>query len=185
MRKILLSMVVVLLSLASASAQDKAGIYYNNTRIGYSRIIGKNVGNIAGAYFTLGLSSAKSNKIIEGETSETKIDNAKPTFIFVFGESNLTGDIFSNTDNINDILLLKLHEKKNKRNLRTGKYGLTGVKTGVDEKDVIPFKIESISEGKISVTPKKELDSGEYCFYYVGEQSEESKFNGVFDFTIE
>lgn len=183
MRKILfLLMAVVSLSCYS---QKSAGIYYNDVKLGYSRIIGKNVGNIAGAYFTLGLSSAKSNKVIEGETSEMKIDNAKPTFIFVFGENNLTGDIFSDTDNINDMLLLKLHEKKNKRNLRTGKYGLSGVKTGVDEKDVIPLKIESIGEGKISVTPKKRLDNGEYCFYYVGEQSEESKFNGVFDFTIE
>ena len=77
------------------------------------------------------------------------------------------------------------HEKKGKRNLRTGKYGLTGVKKGVDEKDVIPLSIEKVEDNKIKVHPKSNLKKGEYCFYYIGEApTEESAFNGVFDFSI-
>lgn len=184
MKKILLFLFSVSLSAIGMYAQDKAGIYYNNEKLGYSRIIGKNVGNIAGAYFTLGLSSAKSNKVVEGETSNTEINERKPIFTFVFGEDNLTGEIFSKSRNINDFVLLKLHDKKGKRNLRTGKYGLTGVKTGIDEKDVSPVNIEELSECKLSVSPKSKLDKGEYCFYYIGEQEEGNEFNGVFDFTI-
>ena len=74
MKKVLFLMVAALV-FVQTYAQSTPGIYYNNERVGYSRIIGKNVGNIAGAYFTLGLSSAKSNKVIEGETAELEIEN--------------------------------------------------------------------------------------------------------------
>lgn len=184
MKKVLFLMVAALV-FVQTYAQNTPGIYYNNERVGYSRIIGKNVGNIAGAYFTLGLSSAKSNTVIEGETAELEIEEQKPEFIIVFGEDKQTGYIFSDEKHMDEILLIQLHEKKNKRNLRTGKYGLTGVKTGVDEKDVIPLSIERVEDNKYKVHPKKKLGKGEYCFYYIGKpQNEEHTFNGVFDFSI-
>ena len=184
MKKILFLMMVAL-AFTRSYAQETTGIYYGSDKLGYSRIIGKNVGNIAGAYFTLGLSSAKSNKVIEGEAAETEIKEKKPEFTIIFGEDKQTGYIFSNERNMDNILLIQLHEKKSKRNLRTGKYGLTGVKTGVDEEDVIPLAIEKIDDNKIKIHPKKPLKKGEYCFYYIGEApNEESAFNGVFDFSI-
>lgn len=114
-------MALLALSVKSFS-QNSSGIYYKGEKLNYSRVIGKSVGNIAGAYFTLGLSSAKSNKIIEGGTSSTDIEENKPEFTFIFGEDKQTGYIFTNIKNIDNMLLVKLHEKKNKRNLRTGKY---------------------------------------------------------------
>lgn len=184
MKKILFLMIVALVSIQNY-AQETPGIYYNNEKVRYSRIIGKNVGNIAGAYFTLGLSSAKSNKVIEGESAELEIEEQKPEFTILFGEDKQTGYIFSDERHMDEILLIQLHEKKSKRNLRTGKYGLAGVKTGVDEKDVIPLTIEKVDENKYKVHPKKKLEKGEYCFYYMGKpQSEENTFNGVFDFSI-
>lgn len=183
MKKILFLMMSAM-AFIQIHAQE-TGIYYNNNKLGYSRIIGKNVGNIAGAYFTLGLSSAKSNKVIEGESAELEIQEQKPEFGIVFGEDKQTGYIFSDEKNLDEILLIKLHKKKNNRNLRTGKYGLTGVKTGVDEKDVMPLAIEKIEENKYKVHPKKKLEKGEYCFFYMGKpQNEENTFNGVFDFSI-
>lgn len=184
MKKILF-LIMLVVAFTKSYAQETTGIYYNNDKLGYSRIIGKNVGNIAGAYFTLGLSSAKSNKVIEGETAELEIKERKPEFTIVFGEDKQTGYIFSDAKHMDEILLIQLHEKKNNRNLRTGKYGLTGVKTGVDEKDVIPLAIEKIDDNKYIVHPKKKLEKGEYCFHYMGKpQNEEDTFNGVFDFSI-
>lgn len=184
MKKIIFSIMAVLAFL-NVIAQNSVGIYHNNQKMGYSRIIGKNVVNIAGAYFTLGLSSATSNKIIEGEAAEMEIEEVKPEFIIIFGEDKQTGYIFSNERNIDNIFLIQLHEKKSKRNLRTGKYGITGVKTGVAEEDVIPLSIERLEDNKIKVHPKKNLKKGEYCFYYSGEApSEVNVFNGVFDFSI-
>lgn len=184
MKKILFTMVIALAFIQSY-AQETTGIYYGTEKLGYSRIIGKNVGNIAGAYFTLGLSSAKSNKVIEGDAAELEIEETKPEFTIVFGDDKQTGYIFSDAKNMDEFLLLQLHEKKNNRNLRIGKYGLTGVKTGVDEKDVMPLSIEKIDDNKYKVHPKKKLEKGEYCFYYIGKpQNEENTFNGVFDFSI-
>lgn len=182
------TLLILMLAIASVNiyAQDTTGIYYNSERLGYSRIIGKNVGNIAGAYFTLGLSSAKSNKVIEGSFAETKIKDKTPEFIIVFGEDTQTGYIFSNNRNTDNLLLIQLYEKKGKRELRTGKYGLTGVKTGVNEEDVIPLAIERVANNRSTVHPKQPLKKGEYCFYYMGSApSEDGAFNGVFDFSIE
>lgn len=184
MKKILFLMIGLFIYIGS-QAQNEPGIYYNNEKLGYSRIIGKNVGNIAGAYFTLGLSAAKSNKVIEGKTAEIEIKDKKPEFLILFGEDKQTGYIFSNERNTDNILLIQLHAKKNQRNLRTGKYGLTGIKTGIDENDVIPLSIEKIEDNQIKIHPKESLKKGEYCFYYIGEApNEESVFNGVFDFSI-
>lgn len=62
-------MLIIACAITYAQDYDKTGIYYNDTKLDYSRIGGKKVGNIAGAYFTLGLSSAKASVIIEGEHS--------------------------------------------------------------------------------------------------------------------
>lgn len=50
----------------------------------------------------------------------------------------------------------------------------------------MPLGIERIGENKIKVQPKEPLEKGDYCFYYLGEVSnEDTEFNGVFDFSIE
>lgn len=166
-------------------SQETSGIYYKETKVGYSRIIGGNVGNMALAIATFGLSSAKSNNVIEGETAELEITERKPVFTFVFGEDKQTGYIFSDIANMNDILLVTLHKKKGHRNLRTGRYGLTEIKTGIDEKDVVPIAIEKTDDSKCIVHPKKDLEKGEYCFYYTAKpENEGNTFNGVFDFSI-
>lgn len=170
----------------SMKAQDKIGIYYDANKVGYSRVIGKRVGNIAGAYFTLGLSPANSNKVIEGETAETRIKDKKPVFTIYFGDDIDTEYIFSDPSNMDNLILIQLHEKKKTRSLRTGKYGLVaGVKTGIDEKDVQPLKIEKIDKNSYRVSPRKELKVGEYAFYYSGNVPEgKNEFNGIFDFSI-
>lgn len=183
MKKILFLLIVFIS--CSANAQNKCGIYYNSDKIGYSRIVGKKVGNIAGAYFTLGLSAANSNKVIEGESAETKIKETKPVFTVHFGDDQQTGYLFTNPANIDNILLLKLYKKKKSRNLRTGKYGLTGVKTGVDEKDIQPLHIEKLDDNSYQIYPREELEKGEYAFYYIGDIPEgKDPFNGVFDFSV-
>lgn len=181
---------LLLISLVCYS-QDKAGIYYKNAKgdymqLGYSRITGTNVGNIAGAYLTLGLSAANSNYVIEGKSAEVLTKENPPQFIFKFGDDPLTKYIFTSSDNIDYIRLVKLHPKKNSRNLRTGKYGLTaGVQKGLNDEDIIPIKTELVDENTILVIPKEKIKKGEYCFYFTGESPEDVKeFIGVFDFSI-
>lgn len=180
-----LILLLAVLSICLNINSQEIGIFYQGIKVGYSRIIGNNVGNIVGASLTLGISSAKSYKVIEGDMAELEINDSKPEFSVVFGEDKQTGYIFSDSKNMDDILLLKIHVKKGTRNLRSGKYGLGGVQIGVDEKDIIPIAIEKVDDYKYKVHPKKKLEKGEYCFYYVGKpKNEENIFNGIFDFSV-
>jgi hypothetical protein len=192
MKKILLFLYILLST--TIYSQDKVGIYYENQsgdqiKLDYSRITGTNVGNIAGAYFTLGLSSANSNYVISGKASETEIKEIKDVtlqFVVYFGNDDLTKYIFSNPANMDYIVLVKLHQKKKTRNLRNGKYGLTaGIQKGLNEDDVISIKSVKINDSLFRVTPREKLKKGEYCFYYTGDAPEGiNEFNGVFDFAL-
>lgn len=141
-------------------------IFYGEDKLSSSRMTGKKVGNIAGAYFTLGLSSAKRNIVIEGKESYTKIQDTKPEFEIELNDPKLSGYGEEN------IVLMKLHQKGKSRNLRIGKYGLTaGVQSGLNEDDMIPIDIERDGEILI-IRPKGDLKKGQYCFYYVGDLPE-------------
>lgn len=77
-----------------------------------------------------------------------------------------------------------MHEKKNSRLIRTGKYGLAaGVQTGLLTDDIIPISIDDSEDEKYTyfVKPKSELKKGEYGFIYVYNGKPVSK---VYDFTI-
>lgn len=183
MNKLLL--LIVCMFPLSLMAQG-TGISYQNEKIGNSRVSGKRVGNIVGAYLTIGLSAANSNIVIEGENSDCVIDNSKPEFTFTFGEDKQTEYIFADSSNLDAIVLIKLHEKKGSRYLRTGKYGLiAGVQTGTDQKDVQPISVEKVDDKHFKVTPKSRLAKGQYAFYYIGTVPDgKNRYNGVFDFSI-
>ena len=151
----------------------------NDIKLPTSRISGNKVGNVVGAYLSLGLSAANSNKVIAGEQSELKIKNKKPTFDIHFKSENLNGY------DVNNIVLVKIYEKKNSRNLRTGKYGLiAGVQYGINQDDIIPINIEKEND-IIIISPKSKLKKGQYCFYYVGQIPDDvEKVNVVYDFMI-
>lgn len=159
-----------------------AQVYYNGEKLGTSRLQGNKVGNLFGAYITVGLAPANSAKVVEGETAETVITENKPVFTIRFESKK--DSIFSNSANIDGFVLMKLHEKNNSRRLRTGKYGIVaGVQTGVAQKDVVPISIEENEEedGVFTIKPKEELEKGEYAFYYIGKDIKQPK---VYDFCI-
>ena len=189
MKKFLFLLLISLsLSLQTNAQQNDTGIYYNDKAITFSRITGKKIGNVAGAYFTFGLSSAKAKINIEGSNSENTVASTKPTFVFKFGDKNpITGDLFANEENVTRSLLVKIKIKGKQRSIIAGKYGLTQIKTNVDSKDIIALKLESKGNGIYEVTPREALEDGEeYAFYY--RQKEEDKnapFYGVFDFVVQ
>lgn len=185
MKKLLL-LLVICVGCNFANAQEKSGIYYDSNKVEYSRVIGKKVENLAGAYFTLGLSSAKSSLKIEGKTAEMKIEERQPSFDVYIGDDALTEYIFENSANLDNMVIVSIHTKKKSRSIRTGKYGLTGVSVGLDEEDVQPIRIEKVTENHYRILLRERLKKGEYAFYYTGEVPEgKNQFNGVFDFKIE
>lgn len=160
----------------------KSQVYYNGEKLSTSRLQGNKVGNIFGAYITVGLAPANSSKVVEGESADMVINETKPVFTIKFESKR--DSIYAKSENMNSIVLVKLHKKSNSRRLRTGKYGLAaGVQTGIAQKDVIPVSIEEDEEedGVFSIKPKEELEKGEYAFYYLGKDLNQTK---VYDFSI-
>ena len=173
----------------SVTSSDVGGIYYNQTRVGYSRITGQRVGNLAGAYFSFGLSGAKRTLQIEGKTATLKITDELPQFKIVFSNNEKSDEVFKSSDMLNYLVLVKLKTGKNERKLQNGSYGLTGVESSVSKKYIIPLSIEKVGEATYSIIPKEKLSKGEYGFYFnipksKNEGEKDNSFNGIFDFSI-
>ena len=177
----------LVLIVVTCKAQDAPGIYYNGKKLGYSRMVGKRVGNALGAYMTMGLTTVKINRVVEGATAELEVTEKKPEFKVVFGEKDFTtGFIFTDRENLNRLLLVKLSVKKKNRNLNVGKYGITKIKTQTDEDNLVQLAIDQTDENTYTIHPREELEEGtEYCFYYrtdKDDKEEHHNFDGVFDF---
>lgn len=194
MRKYLILFICCVFALCSYS-QNIAGIFYNDALIPHSRVTGQRIGNLAGAYFSMGLSGAKRNIQIEGETSDLVITEKQPTFKVAFNqEFTKYGAIFSDIENMDYLVLVSVKKGKNKRQLQTGSYGLTGIESNLSDKKIIPLNIDENEDGTFSITPKKELKPGEYVFWFTkklldgdqieGQEPKTKPYNYVFDFTV-
>ncbi len=187
---------VLIISCMAANAQtDKpAGIYLGDTKLKTSRITGQRLGNLAGAYFTMGLSGAKRDLIIEGPSASTHIKDTKPEFKIVFSaDSSALQYVFNDPAYVENILLVRLKKGKN-RKMQNGSYGLTGVESNLSDKYIIPLDVEQISETEFTLTPREDLKKNEeYAFYFnikeADEDSPEPKktkpFSMVFDFAVD
>lgn len=176
---------VITMILLAVSLTANSQVFYNGQKLYTSQIKGKKLGNLLGAYVTAGISSAKQSLIIDGETSETVINEQRPVFKFKFGSSR--DSIFMDKANMDKIIMIKIYPKKKIRQLRVGKYGLVaGVQTevGVSD-DAISLRIEEDedNDNTFSVRPKEDLEDGEYCFYYTDKQLAK-KVNRLYDFSI-
>lgn len=150
--------------------------------------------NTLGAAFSYGIASAKIKSVMNNAQSTNVINNAQPEFWFYFtkqdnnnfnvGASNWW---FASASSPNEFALVKLVEKKNKRELTTGKVNAySGSNLGVDDKSTIPFNIEIIDDYTYKVIPKESLENGEYCFFYQGTIPQGGFTNqSVFDFSIQ
>ena len=159
-----------------------AQVYYNGEKLGTSRIQGERIGNLLGAYVTVGLSPANTSKIIEGKRAELVIQERRPLFVIKFESKN--DRIYMNSDNMEYIVLTSLQKKGSSRRLRTGKYGLiAGIQTNISEKEIIPISIEESENenGSYLVKPKEDLEKGEYAFYYIKGDIEPKN---VYDFSV-
>ena len=192
MKNFLCTLFVVLFTF-NAWGQETPGIYYKDLKLGYSRISGQKLGNLAGAYFSLGLSGAKRDLIIEGKMAELIITEKRPSFTVVFGDSTAIPAIFHDPTNFDYLVLVELKKGKHERKLQTGSYGLTGVESNLSGKYLRSLKVEQISQSAFVITPKEDLKKGEYGIYFnIPEPKDDDEstknapkpFRGVFDFSI-
>lgn len=180
--KSIMMFVAILAILLTSSQTVNAQVYFNGEKLKTSRIQGERIGNLLGAYVTVGLSPANTSKVIEGKQAELSINEKRPQFVIKFESKN--DRVYMKSENMEYIVLVSLQKKGSSRRLRTVKYGLiAGIQTNISEKEIVPISIEE-SESEANtyiVKPKEDLAKGEYAFYYIRDDIEAKN---VYDFSV-
>ena len=148
--------------------------------------------NALGAALSYGIASAKVKSYINNITSTNKVGATDLSFIFQFDTKN-KNDLgsgnwwFKAASSPNEFVLTQLKQKKDSRELVTGKDTMITASSqmGVDAKETIKFSIEDLGNGRYKVTPNSTLEAGEYCFFYQGTIPMGGYNNqSIFDFSI-
>ena len=86
----------------------------------------------------------------------------------------------------NEFSLIRLMEKKGRREARVGSMNIAGAKSGVMDKDRIAFDYEMVRAGVYKVTPKQPLEAGQYGFIYAlnGTGTAGAMSARIFDFAV-
>ncbi len=185
------------------NTKSKTGIYYDNAS-GEQTLIQPSVfsgssNNAAAQRLVSGLINSKEKATLPKSTSNNVISSATPVFTFIFDVSSAStdnmqpqqggGDAFNwwfkTASSPNEFVLIKLRvkEKKNLREVITGKSNVLTSSTGVDPRDALPFNIREIEGNKFEVTPDA-LEPGEYAFFYQGRIPGGNSNQAVFDFSV-
>jgi len=153
-------------------------------------------GGILGYAFTGGIASASIKAVLPGATAAAQTGNRRPTFYVFFdppggNQSAIFSTGFGNAViTPNEFSLVDLMEKKDRREARVGSLNIAGSKTGVMDKDQIPFTYEQVAPYVYKITPDRELAPGEYGFLFALVGGAGPGLSGgvagarVFDFTV-
>ena len=152
-------------------------------------------GGIFGYALTMGIASMSVKVAISGEAARVVAPSAKPSFYFFFDASNpQTANIASSwsagsaqtVSSPSEFTLIRLMEKKGRREARVGSMNIGGAKTGVMDHDRIAFDYQMVREGVYKVTPKEPLKAGQYGFIYAltGGGTGGAMTARIFDFSI-
>lgn len=132
-------------------------------------------GGIIGYALTGGLASMSVKAAIAGDTARIAADGRRPRFLMFFDESNpdsarqvatFASGASATVNSPAEFTLIKLTQKKGRREARVGSMNIGGAKSGVMDKDQIPFDYAMVRPAVFSVSPKAELSAGEYGFIY-------------------
>lgn len=152
-------------------------------------------GGLFGYALTMGIASMSVKVAIDGETARVVSPAATPSFYFFFDASNpTTANITSSwaagsaqtVSSPSEFTLIRLMEKKGRREARVGSLNIGGAKTGVMDHDKIAFDYEMVREGVYKVTPKEPLEPGQYGFIYAlaGGGTAGAMSARIFDFSV-
>jgi len=187
------------------NTKSKTGIYYvtadDEQKLIQPSVFSGSNSNAAAQKLVSGLINSKERAQLPKTQSNNVINSNTPEFIFIFDPSssevdnmqtnqgNQAGFLnwwFRTASSPNEFVIVKLtvKEKKNLREVITGKKSWISSSSGIDPKYALPFKIEEIEGHKFKVTPKS-LEPGEYCFIYQGQVPQGRSNQSVFDFSIQ
>lgn len=170
------------------NTMHKQGIYIYNANDTANQLKKIDAGIIAGyrssggSYYGFGGSTSMAD--LSGSESMMKINEKNPVFYFYFDNTSVNrgGDWFQ-ASTPKEFMLVNLEVKKGNRSFRVGSsssgYVTDNSKSGIPQKDQIPFDYVQISEGIYKITLKNSFKKGEYCFVLA------SNTNKVFDFGVQ
>ncbi|MEA3057622.1 MAG: hypothetical protein QOF34_437, partial [Sphingomonadales bacterium] len=152
-------------------------------------------GGIFGYALTMGIASMSVKVSIAGQSARVVARTGTPGFYFFFDASNpATANITSSwaagsaqtVSSPSEFTLIRLMEKKDRREARVGSLNIGGAKTGVMDHDRIAFDNEMVREGVYKVTPKQPLEAGQYGFIYAlaGGGTGGAMTARIFDFSV-
>lgn len=151
-------------------------------------------GGILGYAFTGGLASMSVKAALQNETARVHTQNGAPTFYFFFDEANgnvggssaWSSGTAATVTSPNEFTLIKLMKKSGRREARVGSVNIGGAKTGVMDKDRIPFDYVMVRPGVFKATATTPLQPGEYGFIYslAGGGAGGAMTARVFDFSV-
>jgi hypothetical protein len=152
-------------------------------------------GGLFGYALTMGLASMSIKVSISGASARVVSPSATPSFYFFFDASNpATANISSSwaagsaqtVSSPSEFTLIRLMQKSDRREARVGSLNIAGAKSGVMDHDRIPFDYQMVREGVYQVTPKQQLEPGQYGFIYAiaGGGTGGATTARIFDFSI-
>jgi hypothetical protein len=126
---------------------------------------------------TYGIAKTKMKATLSGNKANLQVEEINPTFYFHFDKSSSNNFSnngaqslwFASATSPNEFILVKFSTTKKSREVVTGSWSTySGMSSGIDDDNKIPFKYEKISQGVYKIYTEKPLKKGEYCFMYAG-----------------
>lgn len=194
----------LILRKSKQNTKSKTGIYFladnGDSKLVQPTIFSGSSSNKVAQKLVSGLINAK-QKVRLPKTRSNNVINGNPEFTFVFDVSTTEVDNLQNdqgqggggyynwwfrvASNPNEFVLVKLtvKEKKNLREVITGKSSWVSSSEGIDPKYALEFSIDEIEGNKFNVVPEN-LEPGEYAFIYQGQVPQGRTNQSVFDFSV-
>jgi hypothetical protein len=182
------------------NAEHDPGIYYvrqnpggrSMTQLEPTAYSGTKSGGMFKTAMTYGIAKANWKAVVRGAQSSIRTSESRPTFYFYFEQkkgtlSNSAAWMgwFGGLSSPNQFTLAQFQSKKNDRELVVGEFGAFGGSTGTRSKDVVDFDFEKIAPGIYKIVPHADMQPGEYCFFYTGQNNAMGMGGGnLFDFGI-
>jgi hypothetical protein len=152
-------------------------------------------GGIFGYALTAGIASMSVKVSIGGQFARINSRTGKPEFYFFFDASNpATSNLSSSwaagsaqtVTSPSEFTLIRLMEKKGRREARVGSMNIAGAKSGVMDKDRIAFDYAMVRPGVYKITSQQPLQPGQYGFIYAlsGTGTAGAMTARIFDFAI-
>ena len=140
---------------------------------------------------TYGIAKTRFKTVLPGAHARIEVAARRPVFYFYFDVASpglsSAGSVWGPATSPGEFVLARMDARKTTRELTVGETGTyTGTSYGVATKATRPFDYERLAPGIYRVTPKADLEDGEYCFLYGGSVATSGAAAGpkLFDFRV-